>query len=991
MNRSAYVAATDSYVVVKYSPNPTFLNVLEAGRLRFSRLSYAVFALAILSVFQPPCGIAQSGGGNGKLTGRVTDAGSGKTLAGATVLWSRGAGTRAVRGATDARGRYAFSIPVVGGVTQNTIALSFQANAHVSNHQSVIVHSGATSQANAALSAVPISNIGTLKGTVTNKRTGQGIAGANVSILNAGAVLQATTNLAGAYTISGVGFGSGLTIRMVTPSEADVPSPKPCLVPIQRTFDMNSAAVVQNFASRPAITYSPNCPTSVTGPGTGLASVSTTISTGLTSDSTLNWQQADAFSIQTDANNDAWNSGHINAILKIQSTGAFVVGSDTGGVWLLTSKLQAISVSHTWDSLDITSLVFGLAGDTDVYAGTRSGGDHDAVAPGVLWETDTSAITPLLNWSHVSPQPPCASINKVVVVPERGDVVLACDTGVWWSPIPPAPSVHGTYSWSPAIPGASTPPFPTSNFSGLAKGFTLAGTGAGAITASLYGGTTHQLIYFGQWVNGDLVLTRASVSGQAANFGRSTLASCPSNPKAQYAMAADANDDNLGGVWHSTDNGQSWTQVTRPTNAGNMGWWNQALAVSPADCNTFVLGFRNASPANPGPLVSFDGGKSYTGLSDGGQGHQHSDLHALLFDPADANTLFVGSDGGMLSIHNLKSPTFQSNFNRGLLDLQMFHGVGSSQVNGLVAASLQDNGTNDAQLAPFGSGIWEQLIDSDGSYSEFVTPLSLPAGQDVLIRTENCCDGANWSSTLWNGTQFESGHVIPVATAQNARDPNGIPRGPETRVHSPNFSNPAGQTMYAAAGLAHTVFGLFANDDGTDMHWETIGLISATDNVTSLSSFNGTTVFVGTDQGNIFELDAPYNAAGTQLQVNSPTGSPTQVTGVVEFVPTIAFATLESGYVLGWQGHTWDALGGGTLPTSQPFRSLVLPDLTNLIAITPASVFISHDLGTTWATSNNGLPFLPQGVDLRYVLQANGTAYIYMATYGHSLWRSVLR
>jgi hypothetical protein len=712
----------------------------------------------------------------------------------------------------------------------------------------------------------------------------------------------------------------------------------------------------------------------------------------LASDSTLNWQQADLLSIQINANNDAWNSGHINAILKIQSTDGFLVGSDTGGVWLLTSKLQGISLSHTWDSIDVTSLTFGLGGDTDVYAGTRSGGDHDAQVPGVLWETDTSTITPLLNWSHVSPPPPCGSINKVLVVPERGDVVLACDSGVWWSPIPPPPSVHGTYSWSPAIPGAGTPPFPTSNFSGLAKGFAPAGTGAGAITASLHGGTTpNQLIYFGQWVNSNLVLTRASVSGQAANFGRSTLASCPSDPKAQYAMAADGNDDNLGGVWQSIDNGQTWKEVTVPTNAGNMGWWNQALAVSPADCNTFVLGFRNASPAHPGPLVSFDGGKSYTGLSDGGQGHQHSDLHALLFDPADANTLFVGSDGGMLAVHNLKLPTFQSNFSRELLDLQMYHGVGSTQVNGLVAASLQDNGTNDAQLAPFGGGAWEQLIDSDGSYSEFVTPLSIPAGQDVLIRTENCCDGANWSSTLWNGTLFESGHVIPVATIQNPRDPNGIPRCPETRVRSPKFSNSAGQTMYAAAGLAHTVYGLFANDDGSDMHWEPIGLISATDNVTSLSSFSGTTVFVGTDQGNIFELDAPYNAAGTQLQVNSPTGGPATVTGLVEFVPTIAFATLESGYVLGWQGHTWDALGGGTLPTSQPFRSVVLPDLTNLIAITPASVFISHDVGTTWATANNGLPFLPQGADLRYVLQPNGTAYIYMATYGHSLWRTVLR
>jgi hypothetical protein len=952
-------------------------------------------ATGAVALLQPHYGIAQSRARTGKLQGHVTDAQSGKALVGATVIWSRGTDTRAVQGATDAVGRYAFAVPIVGGVTQNTITLSIRANAHAPQQESVVVHSGERTQANALLSPVPSSRIGTVKGTVTNKETGHGIHGAKVSILNAGAVLKATTNSAGAYTISGVGFHTGLRIRMITPGEADTPRPIPCLVPMQRTFNMNNAMVIENFASSPAMTYSPTCPTTVAGPGPGVPSENGAASTALASDSTLNWRQADTLSIQIDANNDAWNSGHINSMLKL-STGGFLVGSDTGGVWLLTSILQGISVSFTWDSVNITSLAFGLTGEPDVYAATRYGGeapDPDAHTPAVLWETDTSTGFPLLNWSHVNPSPPCGSINQVVVVPEANKIVVACDNGLWWSPIPPSPSVHGTYNWSKAHLSSGTPPLPSTNFSGLAKAFAIAGNSPGAIVASLHGGKTpNQIIYTGEWVSGNLLLTGAAVSGQVGSFGRTTLASCPADPRSQYAIAADGNDDNLGGVWHSSDNGHSWAEVTVPNNAGNMGWYNQTLAVSPADCNTFVLGFRNGSPANPGPLVSFNGGTSYTGLSDGGQGHQHSDIHALLFDPADANTLYVGSDGGMLAVHNLSSsPTFQSNFNRELLDLQVYHGVGSTQVNGLVGSSLQDNGSNDALLMPFGAGSWEQQMDSDGSYSEFVTPNSLPAGQDIFIRAESCCGGANWSSALWNGTQFDSGQVIPVATSQNPRDPNGIPRCPEARIRFPRFLNSIGQTMYAVAGLAHTVYGLFANDDGSDMHWEQIGLISATDNVTSLSSFYGNIVFVGTDQGNIFELDQPYNAAATLLQVNSPTGSPAQVTGIVEYVSTIGFATLDSGYVLDWKGQTWDALGGGTLPTSQPFRAVVLPTLKNLIAITPASVFISHDLGTTWATANNGLPLIPQGTDLRFVLQANGTGFIYMATFGRSLWRSVLR
>jgi hypothetical protein len=273
---------------------------------------------------------------------------------------------------------------------------------------------------------------------------------------------------------------------------------------------------------------------------------------------------------------------------------------------------------------------------------------------------------------------------------------------------------------------------------------------------------------------------------------------------------------------------------------------------------------------------------------------------------------------------------------------------------------------------------------------EFVTPGQLPAGNDILIRTENCCNGANWSATPWNGTQFGGGNVIPVATNQNPRDPTGIGGGPVARVRAPNFLNGAGQLMYAVAGLNQNVYGLFANDDGSDPHWELLGTVSVPDNVTSVSSFNGSTVFVGTDQLHIFELDAPFPAVATSLQINNPANGSAKVTSIVEFTPGIGFATLNSGFVLGWLGQTWNAFGGGALPSSQPFNAVAVPDLGHLVAITPTSVYTSHDLGKTWATANIGLPKIPQGADLDFVVQPDGTPYLYMATYGWSAWRTRL-
>lgn len=932
--------------------------------------------------------VAQSAPKVGKVEGVVLSQ-SGHRLSGATVYWKRSlTGTTVVQGATDTLGRFAFAVPITGITNTNTVYLFVNANAYTPLHAAVSVSSGGDTRHNLVVAPVAASKLATVHGKVTNARTRTGVSGADVSILNAGAVLHAVTDSTGAYSIPHVGFQSGLQIRMVTNREADTLRSSPCLTPIERSLSVSQSVVVQNFASLPANTYSPDCPTEIATPGASpLPASEISPEPPLTNDSSLFWHQADSLSILLGATNDIWNSGHINSILVPDTNTGLVVGSDTGGVWLITSNQQAISVSSTWDSVNISSLSAGPGGGGHVYASTWGSGrsDHPAVQPGVLWETDTSSVAPLLNWSHVSPQPPCGSINKVLAIPEVNRVVVACDFGIWWSNIPPSPSVKGTYSWAAATLAAGSPPLPTMNFSGLAKGPTVAGTGVASIAATTNGGNSpQQLIYHGEWVSGNLVLTPGSITGTAKQFGRSSIASCGANPAVQYAIAADGNNDNLGGVWVSTDGGSTWTPRSVP-DAGNQGWYNQDVAVSPVNCNTMAIGFRNV-----GGLLSFNAGISFAAPK-GNPAGEHSDIHAMLFDPFDPNTLWEGSDGGLLAIHGINgTPTYQSNFNRQILDLQMYHAVASTEKNELVAVSLQDNGTDDSILSPSGPGSWEQQVDSDGSYSEFVTPGSMPPGNDILIRTENCCAGANWSSALWNGTAFQPGVVIPVADAKNARDPVGISRGPVTRVHAPIFSNAANQLMFAAAGLGSQVFGLFANDDGSDLHWEFIGAVPSTENVSSLSSFNGNLVLVGTDAAHIFELDQPFLGAATQLQVKNPAGS-ARVTSIVEFVPTISFATLDSGYVLGWNGTTWKALGGGTLPKSQPFNAILLIDVNHLIAMTPTSIYLSRDLGTTWATANNGLPKIPQGQDLRFTIEPDGVPFIYMATYGRSLWRTVFR
>jgi len=716
----------------------------------------------------------------------------------------------------------------------------------------------------------------------------------------------------------------------------------------------------------------------------------------LPKDRNIRWHQADVLSIEMNADADAWHAGHVNDILKLEPESGMLIASEAGGVWAISRIAQAIPLSDTWASNSILALAFGPDGPRHVYAGSWPNRRVDGRVQvetsegGVLMETDTSTASPTLNWRRVNPKPPCGSINRILVINEARRIVLACDTGLYWSQIPPAPSAQGTYTWNDATPATVQE---GRAFSSLAKGPGWSDGREGTIVAAKWGGAAPiAAIYSGGWSGGKLSVGVSNVDQGSGNFqlflGRTSIAACPADPRTMFAVAATQVSKTMVGIWKSTDGGQRWVMVPMPPDPGAQGDYNNAIAVS-SDCRIVAVGWQN------GTFVSYDGGGSWNLLSGGS--HLHADVHALTFDPADPATLYIGSDGGVASANSLApggSPTFASNWNRQLFNLQIDHAAGSPAANGFVAGGLQDNGVVYAGLP----GPWQHVTNCacDGRWSVFLTPPDIGAGNSILLEEEWGAPDWPFSSVQANATNipFNTQQGIPLSPPSTAVLTNVV----TVPIRSPGgYSNASGQTLFAIGGTGTSLYGMFANDDGSNLHWEPLGRIGGGQNVTALApTYNGQSMFVGTDAGNIFRLDAPFTG-WLQLGVNLPAGAKgdRSISGLVAFFSTIAYATMNiggSGYVMSLDGTTgvWNSVGSN-LPHNLPFNSIAAADLRSIFVSTSARVYDTHDGGSTWNQASDGLPSnITVRNELHVVTEPSGTTYLYLATYGRSLWRTRL-
>ena len=936
------------------------------------------------------------------LQGQLVNASS-VGVANASVQWSI-PGTNPIKSITDARGNFAFEIPLSASTQVEVSAI---ANLYNPAQTSVTLQPRKTTIVKLHMIAKSSGQFGSVTGIVKNT-LGVVIPNARVSILGAGGFLATTTDKTGKYQINNVGFNSNLMLQASTA----VP---PCIATTQVPLAVEATQVTANLQARGVHTIEPNCPPPQAS-RVGTAQVEVQPLAGI--DDTVRWEQADSLSIASPDAANAWNAGRVNDILRFPPQAGLdeglLVASDEGGVWwILTKPDNAMPLSNKWTSVTMSSLALGTGGPHDVYAGTYAYGDSEG---GDLWESDTSQPEPLYSWATVNPKPPCGSINKVLVISELKFIVLACDTGLYWSQIPAPPSVHGAYHWQQAAPAAVG----GDAFSGLAKGPGWSVTGSiGTVVASRWGApATNQMIYTATVKAGNLVLTPSVVGGVSQMYNRTSVAACATNPQIMYAVGSV--NGSLGGVFYSTDAGAIWKPVNLPTKPGTLGESDQAIAVSP-DCNTVALGWET------GTFVSSNQGASWTMLTDLGEyNNLHTDITALTFDIIPADNLFIGSAGGVAESIGVNKSVYDSEWNKELFNLEFLQGSPSDSATGLVAGAARDNGVLYSVLP----GEWQHVMDCPlspecwGNVTEF-------APFDRLIAENVRTTGSTWGAEQ---VQAVKG-VIPLNAAANipvklsctpctpytmnvvapVRDPGYFINGVCKIVGNVNDC----EAMYAVSEMTvpgaggDGLYGLFAYaGDETDIHWELLNSgVLLWSQVTAIApTYDGQSIFVGNANGQIYRLDYPFNGAATRLTVNLNCAA-CGVNGLYAFKfdpnapqlqqPGLAFAAYGP-HFLAYNGTSWDEMGQTELPHNHDFLSILATDPAHLYLASSAGVFDSKTGGATWSNASVGLPTFIAGVpgfrrpslashDYLQIVSdpaPNFDTRLYLASFGRSVWRT---
>ena len=149
-------------------------------------------------------------------------------------------------------------------------------------------------------------------------------------------------------------------------------------------------------------------------------------------------------------------------------------------------------------------------------------------------------------------------------------------------------------------------------------------------TGLLIGGGPESTIF--KTTDGGVTWKKVNTGLPTVDTGRIALAVSPQNPDSVYALVAAANKES--GFFRSLDRGETWTRQSNYIVVDPQYYGEIFPDPHKADRVYAVDVTINATE---------DGGKTFKPV----QWAMHSDHHAIVFDPADANHLLVGNDGGL--------------------------------------------------------------------------------------------------------------------------------------------------------------------------------------------------------------------------------------------------------------------------------------------------------------------------------------------------------
>jgi len=418
------------------------------------------------------------------------------------------------------------------------------------------------------------------------------------------------------------------------------------------------------------------------------------------------------------------------------------------------------------------------------------------------------------------------------------------------------------------------------------------------------------------------------------DVGRIGLDVCGSTVYAIYA-------DHPGyfmGVYRSTNNGTSWTQVFDDDLSdvfSSFGWYFSNIRVAPSDPDiVFVLGVYL--------MRSTDGGFSWDYADYG----THVDHHAMYIDPADPDNAYVGCDGGVNYTTNMGDSWTQ----RLAMGNTQFYAITIDKVNPeRLYGGTQDNGT---MRSPDG-GIdnWDHLLGGDGFYVQidYTAPYIIYAEYQWGYINKSTNDGS-WFNYILNDMPYDDDrHNWSTPFVMDKTDPNILYYGSNKLYRTTN----GGNNWTAISGDL---------TDGPGPSNLTFGTLTTID----VSAVDPDVIVVGTDDANVW-ITTNGGTNWNDISSGLPNRWVTRV-AIDPADPAELYVTF-SGYQISDHlphifrstdyGQNWNDISGN-MPDAPINDVIIDPDIdSNLYVGTDFGPFYTTDLGQTWQALGTSIPLSP--------------------------------
>ncbi|MDX1577059.1 MAG: glycosyl hydrolase [Gemmatimonadota bacterium] len=376
----------------------------------------------------------------------------------------------------------------------------------------------------------------------------------------------------------------------------------------------------------------------------------------------------------------AINGGRIADIdIHPEDPSVWYVAVGSGGVW------KTVNAGTTWTpifddqpSYSIGSVAIDPSDPSTVWVGTGEnvGGRHVGFGDGVYRTTDGGRT-----WENMGLER-SEHISTMIVHPEDSDVVWVSAQGPLWTPGDERGlykttdrgqtwrKVLGDDEWVGVTDIVMDPRDPDVLYAATWQRHrtvaALLGGGPGSgIHKSTDGGETWRELTTGL---------------PSSTMGKIGLAISPQDPDIVYA--AIELERREGGVFRSTNRGESWTKMSDAVSGGTGPHYYQELYASPHRFGRLYL-VSNVTQ------ISDDHGASFRFMD---LDTKHSDDHAIAFHPSDPDYLLVGSDGGLYETYDdMETWRFLKN-----LPVMQYYKISVDDAEPFyhVFGGTQDNGSN---------------------------------------------------------------------------------------------------------------------------------------------------------------------------------------------------------------------------------------------------------------------------------------------------------